>query len=89
MQSGQKLTLDLLATITLEVVLFRAYALLPLLNASWKSCSLRVQHCLILYQSQLCQNGFQFYLQSGKQESGWGMTVTLILVKRFLDEMEV
>jgi hypothetical protein len=45
--SGQKLTLGLLATITLEVVLFCAYAPFPaflcqFLNASWKSCSIRV-----------------------------------------------
>jgi hypothetical protein len=44
--SGQKLTLGLLATITLEVLTSRAYAeypvLLPFLNASWKSCSVRV-----------------------------------------------
>jgi hypothetical protein len=41
--SRQKLTLDLLAAITLEVVPFRAYALfparLPFLNTSSKSCS--------------------------------------------------
>jgi hypothetical protein len=38
--------LGLLATIALEVVPFRAYspflALLPCLNAPWKSCSVRV-----------------------------------------------
>jgi hypothetical protein len=42
MPSGQKLTLGLLAAITLQVVLFRAYAplpaLLPFLHASRKSC---------------------------------------------------
>jgi hypothetical protein len=41
-----KLTLDLLATITLEAVPFRVYALipalLPFLNASWKPCSVWV-----------------------------------------------
>jgi hypothetical protein len=40
-----KITLDLLAIITLESVTFRSYgkfpALLPFLNASWKSCSVR------------------------------------------------
>jgi hypothetical protein len=44
--SGQKVTLGLLATIVLELVHFRAYAsflaLLPFLNTSWKSCSVRV-----------------------------------------------
>jgi hypothetical protein len=44
--SGQKLSLGTLATITLEVVPFHTYApfpaLLPFLNASWKSCSVRV-----------------------------------------------
>jgi hypothetical protein len=48
MPSGQKLTLGLLATITLDVVPFQVYApfsaLLPFffLNASWKSRSVRV-----------------------------------------------
>jgi hypothetical protein len=42
--SSQKPTLSLLATITLEIVAFRAYAPFPcvsaiFLNASWKSCS--------------------------------------------------
>jgi hypothetical protein len=45
---GQKLTLDLLATITItiEVVLFRSYAPFPALltfyKASWKPCSVSV-----------------------------------------------
>jgi hypothetical protein len=46
MPSGQKLTFDLLATTTLGVVPFHAYALfpalLPFLNASWKSCSVKL-----------------------------------------------
>jgi hypothetical protein len=44
--SGQKLTLVLLATITHEVFPFCVHALfpalLPFLNVSWKSCSVRV-----------------------------------------------
>jgi hypothetical protein len=44
--SGQKLTLGLLATNTLNVVPFSTYALfpalLPILNASWWTCSVRV-----------------------------------------------
>jgi hypothetical protein len=40
--SGQQLTSGLLATITLEVVPFHAYALLLFLIASRKSCSVRV-----------------------------------------------
>jgi hypothetical protein len=46
MPSGQDLTLSLLATITLEAVAFHSYepfpVLLPFLNASWKSCLVRV-----------------------------------------------
>jgi hypothetical protein len=44
--SGQKLTLSLLATTTLEVVYFRENALfselLPFLIVSWTLCSVRV-----------------------------------------------
>jgi hypothetical protein len=44
--SGQKVTLDLLAAIILKVVHFHMYTLFPVvlqfLNASWKSCSMRV-----------------------------------------------
>jgi hypothetical protein len=44
--SGQKLTLGLLDTIILEVVAFHAYATFPVLlsflNASWKSCPVKV-----------------------------------------------
>jgi hypothetical protein len=46
LQSGQKLVLRLLATIALAVVSFHTDApipaLLPFLNASWKSCSVRM-----------------------------------------------
>jgi hypothetical protein len=45
--SAQKLVLDLLAAMTLEVVLFHEYAPFPeflpfFINVSWKSCSVRV-----------------------------------------------
>jgi hypothetical protein len=44
--SGQKPTLSLLATVTLEIVTFRVYVpfpeLLPFFYASWKSCSVSV-----------------------------------------------
>jgi hypothetical protein len=76
---AKKLTLGLLATITLEVVPFRAYApfpaLLPFLNASWKSCWEDVQHRLRFCLSHLNfvkMAMSQFYLHSGKlRKVGW------------------
>jgi hypothetical protein len=43
--SGQKLTLGLLATITLEIVPFCAYALIPVLLPFFK-CILEVMFCV-------------------------------------------
>jgi hypothetical protein len=58
-----KLTLGLLTTITLNVVPFCSYVLfpvlLPFLNASCKSCSVRgpAQSAILPRSPQLCQNG--------------------------------
>jgi hypothetical protein len=58
-----KVTLGLLAAITLEVIPFRVYAplsaVLPFLNASWKSCSVGVFSIgrILPRLPQLCQNG--------------------------------
>jgi hypothetical protein len=74
--SGQKLTLGLLAIISLEVVPFCAYTpfpvLLPFLNVSWKSCS--VPPAILTQLPQLYQNGGLSVLSSiGKMEkSGVG-----------------
>jgi hypothetical protein len=75
--SGQKLTLSLLATITLKVVSFRAYApfpaLLPFLKCILdvvfrKGIQHRLRFCLdYLYCVKLAT--FHFYLQSGKHKS--------------------
>jgi hypothetical protein len=74
--SGQKLTSGLLAGITLEVVPFRAYApslvLLPFLNASCKSCSVRVfstacDSASITSIVSKWRAAFPFYLQSEKE----------------------
>jgi hypothetical protein len=70
---------DLLATITLEVVPFHAYApfpvILPFLNASWKSCSVRMCStpcdCASITTVE-SKWRTQFYLQSGKQKSKLG-----------------
>jgi hypothetical protein len=69
--------LVLLATISLDVVPFHAYAPVPVLlsfffffNATWKSFCKGVQHCLQFCLDHLsCVKlvAFQFYLQSGKQ----------------------
>jgi hypothetical protein len=73
--SGQKLTLGLVATITLEVVLFHMYALFPALLPFFK-CILevlfsegiehRLQFCLD-HLNYVKKVAFQFFLQSGKQ----------------------
>jgi hypothetical protein len=59
------------------------------LNASWKSCSVSVQHCLLFCLDHLIcvkMAAFQFYLQSRKQRTvGWvGVTVMLLPVKNSL-----
>jgi hypothetical protein len=94
--SGQKLTLDLLATITLEVVPFRAYApfppILPFLN-----CILEVVFCDdVQHRIRFCPQhlncvnmaAFQFYLQSGKQKKvgGVGDDNHVALGQKFHDE---
>jgi hypothetical protein len=93
--SGQKLTLGLLATITLKVVPFRAYvpfpALLPFLN-----CTLEVVFCEgVQHRLRFCLEhlncvkmaAFQFYFQSGKQKSRVGGLV--FSVKNSLLKKEV
>jgi hypothetical protein len=89
--SGQKLILGLLAIITLEVVPFRWYALLPALlsfvNASWKSCSVRVfstacDHALnTSILSKWRPFSFIFNRGSREKKCEWGVTVMLFLVK--------
>jgi hypothetical protein len=97
--SGQKLALGLLASITLKVVPFQAYAPFPALAAFLK-CILEVlfcegvQHCLqfsLDHPSCVKMAAFQLYLQSGKQrEEGWfGTTVMLFLVTNFLVKKEL
>jgi hypothetical protein len=76
------------ATITLEVIPFRAYAPFPGLLPFFK-CILEVvicegvQHFMLFCLDHLScvkMAAFQWYLQSG----GWGTTVVLFLVKKFL-----
>jgi hypothetical protein len=79
--SGQKLTLGLLATITLEVVPFRAYVPFPALLSFFKFI-LEVllfkgaQHCLrfcLNHLNYIKMVAFQFYLRSGNQGTvEWG-----------------
>jgi hypothetical protein len=94
--SGQKKTIELLATIALEVVPFCAYApvpvLLPFLNASWKFCD-GVQHRMRFCLDHLnCvkMTALKFYLHSGKQRKvGWvEKTVVLLWVKNSLVKNE-
>jgi hypothetical protein len=78
--SGQKLTLGLLATITLEVVPFCTYAPFPAFLPFFK-CVLVVVSCEgVQHRLQFCLDhlnclkmvALQFYLQSGKQRKvGW------------------
>jgi hypothetical protein len=80
LQSCQKLTLSLLATITLKAVLLCAYALFPVLLPFFK-CILEVVFCeSVLHCLRLCLDhiscvkiaAFQLYLQSGNQRKvGW------------------
>jgi hypothetical protein len=92
--SGQKLTLGLLATITLEVVPFYTYTLFPALLPFLK-CILEVvffdgvQHHLQFCLDHLncaVMEAYQFYLQSGKQRKVGcvRMKVMLFLVKNSL-----
>jgi hypothetical protein len=73
---------------TLEVAPSRVYARFPdiptFLNASWKSCSVRVfNHHL----SCVKMAAFLFYLQSGKQRTvGWW---NVFLGQKFPDENKV
>jgi hypothetical protein len=94
-----KLTLDLLATITLEVALFCAYAPFPALLPSFK-CILEVTFCeVVQHRLQVCLDHlnyakiatFQFYFQSGKQRKvEWVvMTVMLFFIKNSPMEKEV
>jgi hypothetical protein len=94
--SGQKLTLDLLATITLEVVPFRAYAQFPAL-LSFFVCILEAVSCEgVLHRLRFCLDhlkcvkiaDFQFYLQSGKQRNVWWIREDshVVFGKKFSDE---
>jgi hypothetical protein len=87
--SGQKLTLGLLAAITVKVVPFCAYARFPEFLPFFK-CVLEVvfcegvQHCLQFYLNHfICVKmvAFQFYLQLGKQKSRVGGDDILFFVK--------
>jgi hypothetical protein len=94
--SCQRLTLGLLATITLEVVPFHAYALLLELMSFFK-CILEVMFCesvqhvcdsvsIISVVSEL--RLFQFYLRRGKQESGVvGDDSQIVFGKKFRGEI--
>jgi hypothetical protein len=93
LSSGQKLTLGLLATITLKVVPFHMYALLPTL-LSFLKCILEILICEgVQYHLRFClvhlncvkKVAFQFCLQLEKQRQvGWvGTTVMLLSVKKF------
>jgi hypothetical protein len=75
--SGQKLTLGLLTTVTLEVVPFRVYAPFPALLTFFKRI-LEVVFCEgVQHRLRFCLHhlscdktaSFRFYLQSGKQKS--------------------
>jgi hypothetical protein len=77
--SGQKLNLGLLATITLKLVIFCAYAPLSALLPFLK-CILEVVFCEdVQHRLRICVNhlncvkmaAFQFYLQSGETEKSW------------------
>jgi hypothetical protein len=100
--SGQKLTLGLLATITLEVFQFRAYApfpaLMPFLSASWKSCSVMKVFstaCDMPRSTEFCQNGglsrLSVYRKSEKQRIrvGGGRQSCVVFGKKFPGEKEV
>jgi hypothetical protein len=78
--------LDLLTTITLKIAPFHAYAqfpaLLPVLNASWKLCSVRVFRTA--YSSALITSLVSewWYLQSRKQRKVAGSKVWVSRVGR-------
>jgi hypothetical protein len=79
LQFGQKLTFSLLAIISLEAVLFGAYApfpaLLPFLNAFWKSCSVRMfstAYDSVSITSIVSKWGsFNFIFNRGNRKVGW------------------
>jgi hypothetical protein len=93
MPSSPNVTLDLLATIIVEVVPFRAFAPFPVIPLFFKFilevvfCE-GVQHRLRFYLDHLTcvkMAAFQFYLQWGNRKIvWWGTTVMLVLVKNFL-----
>jgi hypothetical protein len=98
MLSDQKLTLGLLATITLEVVPFRAHppfpVLLPFLNASWEVVFCEgVQHRLRVCLDHLnCVKWrpFSFITNRGHRIVGWvGTKVMLLLVRNSMVKKEV
>jgi hypothetical protein len=72
-----KVTSGLLATVTLKVFPFRAYApfpaILPFFNASWKSCS--APPAILPQSPQFCQNGGLSVLSSVARDQirqvGW------------------
>jgi hypothetical protein len=79
LQSGQRITLGLLSTFTLEVVPFRAYAPFPVLSQIFK-CILEVVFCEgVQHRLRFClehlncvkMEDFQFYLQSRKKRNVW------------------
>jgi hypothetical protein len=89
--------LDLLATINLEVVPFRAHApfpaLLPFLMhpGSRVLCGCSAPPAILPRIPQLCQNGgFKIYLQSGKQRKvGWvGDESHIVFGQKFSGEKE-
>jgi hypothetical protein len=97
--SGQKVTLGILATSTLEAVPFRAYAPFPALLPFLK-CILEVVFCEgVQHSMRFCldhlnsvkMTAFKFYLQLEETEKwgGWGTTVMLFLVKYSLVKKEM
>jgi hypothetical protein len=99
LSSGEKLTLGLLATITLDLDTFRAYAPFPVLLPFLK-CILEVMFCEgVQHRLRFCLDHlncvkmgvFQFYLQSEKQKKvRWvGDDSYVVLVKNSLVLKEV
>jgi hypothetical protein len=82
--SGQKLIFGLLAIITLEVVLFLAYApfpaLQPFLNAPWKSCSVRVFSTALITSIVSKRRPFSFIFNGGTEKSRWVRTTVVFFV---------
>jgi hypothetical protein len=97
LSSGQKLTLGLLTTITLEVVPFHVYApflaLLPFFKcmAEVVFCE-SIQHCLrfcLDHLNSVKMAAFQFQSSIGETENWVGITVMLFLVKKSLVKRKV